>query len=277
MRLALPLLALSLLFCLTAGSASAGQTLDWTQLPQLPPLPGSQYHPGLAGHFAGVHNDALIIAGGANFPDSEDDPVSYHWINNFKLDKPKAYGCSVSTVHGVLCIAGRDDERTYPDVFLLSWNTEKQQLEQLSLPPLPQPCSSSGAAVVADKVYVAAGTTGLGLETAARNFWSLDISNIHDEELKWQQVLPWPGPSRACAIVTAQHNGTDDCIYIMSGRRKNKEGEIEFLTDVYEFTPARYAPEKYDSKTGTYTGNTNPWQRHADVPRCVMAGTRNVT
>jgi N-acetylneuraminic acid mutarotase len=170
-------------------------------------------------------------------------------------------------------MAGRDAERTYSDVFLLRWNKEKQDIEQLSLPPLPHPCAHAGVAIVGNKVYVAAGTTGLDLETAPKNFWSLDISNIHDEKLTWQQVLPWPGPSRAFAIVTAQHNGTDDCIYIMSGRRKNKEGEIEFLTDVYEFTPARYNQEKYDSKTGTYTGNRNPWRRRADVPRCVMAGT----
>ncbi|MHC4130897.1 MAG: sodium:solute symporter family protein [Planctomycetota bacterium] len=290
MKIALSLLALSMLFCLTAENVSARQILNWTELTELPPPPGKEHHRGIAGSFTGVHGDALIIAGGANFPDpvwesdrvyhdkiyvlvknSEDDPVSYHWVTNFKLDKPIAYGSSVSTVHGVLCMAGRDAERMYSDVFLLRWNKEKQDIEQLSLPPLPQPCAHAGANVVGNKVYVAAGTTELALETTPKNFWSLDISNIHDEELTWQQVLPWPGPSRAFAIVTAQHNGTDDCIYIMSGRRKNKEGEIEFLTDVYEFTPDNL--EKYDSKTGTYTGNTNPWRRRADVPRCVMAGT----
>ena len=36
--------------------------LSWSELPSLPdPL-------GVAGPFAGVHNDALIVAGGANFP-----------------------------------------------------------------------------------------------------------------------------------------------------------------------------------------------------------------
>ncbi|MHC4799556.1 MAG: sodium:solute symporter family transporter, partial [Planctomycetota bacterium] len=292
MRLALCLIALSVPFCLVTESASARQTLDWTQLPQLPAPLGIEHPWGVRGPFTGVHGDALIIAGGANFPhpvwesdkiwqdqiyvlvkDSIEEHVSYRWITNFKLDKPIAHGTSVSTVHGVLCMGGNDAERTYPDVFLLRWNTEKEEIEQRTLPALPEPCAYSGAAIVGKKVYVAGGTTGLSLETVQKNFWSLDLSNIHDEGLTWQQVLPWPGPSRAFAIVAAQHNGTDDCIYVMSGRRIEQEGKIEFLTDVYEFTPARYNPEKYDSKTGTYTGDKNPWRRRADVPRCVMAGT----
>lgn len=138
---------------------------------------------------------------------------------------------------------------------------------------MPEPCAYSGAAIVGKKVYVAVGTTGLSLKTVQKNFWHLDLSNIHDEGLTWEQVLPWPGPSRVFTIVTAQHNGTDDCVYVMSGRRTGKEGKIEFLTDVYEFTPARYNPEKYDSEAGTYTEGTNPWRQLADVPRCVMGGT----
>jgi SSS family transporter len=73
--------------------------------------------------------------------------------------------------------------------------------------------------------------------------------------------------------VTAQHNGVDDCVYLISGRRLGEDGAVEFLTDVYEFTPARYEPEEYDAKSGLYTGEINPWRRRADAPRCVMAGT----
>ncbi|MHC4216357.1 MAG: sodium:solute symporter family protein, partial [Planctomycetota bacterium] len=240
----------------------------------------------------GVSNDALIIAGGTNFPnpvletdkvwqdeiyvlvkDTNEDHVSYRWVTDFKLDKPIAYGASVSIAHGVLCIGGNDAERTYSDVFLLRWNKEKEEIEQQTLPPLPQPCAYSGAAVVGNKVYVAGGTTGAGLETARKNFWALDVSNIDDEGLTWQQVLSWPGPSRAFAIVAAQHNGKNDCVYVMSGRRTREQGNIEFLTDTYEFTPAGYNPEKYNSETGTYSGDINPWRRRSDVPRCVMAGT----
>lgn len=43
----------------------AEDILDWTELPELPELPAQL---GVAGPFAGVSNDALIVAGGTNFP-----------------------------------------------------------------------------------------------------------------------------------------------------------------------------------------------------------------
>ena len=48
-----------------AGLSAADDKLKWEALPD---LPGGL---GVAGPFAGAHNDALIIAGGANFPDGE--------------------------------------------------------------------------------------------------------------------------------------------------------------------------------------------------------------
>ena len=51
---------------LTLSSISllaAEDKLEWKALPD---LPGDL---GVAGSFTGVHNDALIVAGGANFPD----------------------------------------------------------------------------------------------------------------------------------------------------------------------------------------------------------------
>ena len=42
--------------------AESRAMLQWSELPELPDQLG------VAGPFAGVHNDALIVAGGANFP-----------------------------------------------------------------------------------------------------------------------------------------------------------------------------------------------------------------
>ncbi len=41
----------------------------WDQLPELPPAAYQTNQPGLAGPFAGVHGNVLLIGGGANFPD----------------------------------------------------------------------------------------------------------------------------------------------------------------------------------------------------------------
>ncbi len=45
-----------------------GVELNWMELPQLPLVSGEWKQVGLAGQIAGVHNDVLIVAGGANFP-----------------------------------------------------------------------------------------------------------------------------------------------------------------------------------------------------------------
>jgi len=280
-------LALTVLFCGLVCSASGQVALEWTELPELPPQSGATIQPGLAGAFVGISNNALIVAGGATFPqpvwesdqtwhddiyvlirDSDVDE-SYHWKTGQKLEKPVAYGASVSTDHGVVCIGGNDAKRTYSDVFLLRWDPGKEQVIQESLPSLPEPRANAGAAVIGDTVYVAGGTTGLDLETAQQSFWSLDLSKADDE---WQRILPWPGPSRAFAIVTSQHNGVEDCLNIISGRRIGESGATEFLTDVYEFAPTRYQTGEYDAETGFYTGDVNPWRRRSDAPRCVMAG-----
>ncbi|MBP8129955.1 MAG: sodium/solute symporter [Candidatus Hydrogenedentes bacterium] len=250
--------------------------LQWEELP---PLPNAD---GVAGPFAGVHGDALIVAGGANFPKpvwesdkvwhdaihvlvkaTRDGKTVYRWVSGGRLQRPIAYGASVSSGLGVVCMGGNDAARTYADVFLLRWDQERESVEQVPLPDLPRPCTQSSAAIIGDTVYLAGGTTELGLETAQSNFWSLDLSRLESGYAIWEQLPSWPGPSRALAIAVAQSDGVSDCFYLFSGRRMNKKGDTEFLTDVYEFAPARYHPGR----------GTDPWRRRADVPRCVMAGT----
>ena len=240
--------------------------LDWQELA---PLPNEL---GVAGPFVGVSNDALIVAGGANFPRPvwENDKVwhdeihvlirdgeSYRWQDGGKLQRPIAYGASVTTKAGVLCIGGNNASETFADVFLLTWNPETQQVETRDFPPLPQPCAYGQAAVVGDVVYVAGGQSDAGLDSALAKFWSLDLSQpANDDELRWRELPAWPGPARAFNLIVSQHNGYETCVYVISGRRENAEGEPEFLRDVWEFTPS--------------TGN---WRRRADAPQSMMAGT----
>jgi SSS family transporter len=138
---------------------------------------------------------------------------------------------------------------------------------------LPFPCTNSGAAVIGQTIYVAGGTSGLSLDTAHSHFWRLTISSDLTGPLAWESLPSWPGPSRAFALAAAQNNGTDDCFYLISGRRQEAGGAPEFLTDVYEFNPAKYRTETFNSATGVHGGDTGAWRRRTDVPRCVMAGT----
>ena len=102
---------------MTAKLLSVEPSMDWRQLP---PIPDSI---GVAGPFAGVSGDALIVAGGANFPDKMPwdggkkiwhdtafvlDKTNGAWRGEFKLPKPLGYGVSVSHKRGLVFIGGSD-------------------------------------------------------------------------------------------------------------------------------------------------------------------------
>ncbi len=95
------------------------------------------------------------------------------------------------------------------------------------------------------------------LATLMQNHWG---------DFRWKKLPSWPGPKRALNITAVQHNGENDCVYVLSGRCENKAGKVDFLRDVYEFNPTKFA---YHEKNK----NFSPWRKRADIPRSVMAGT----
>ena len=239
--------------------------LKWESLPDLPESLG------VAGPFAGSHKDALIIAGGANFAKPiwatekqwtqqihvlAKEKGSYTWHDGGLLKKPIAYGASVTTKNGIVCMGGNDGSQTFRDVFLLQWDPIGKKTKTIIYPSLPEPCAYGQAALVGTTIYLAGGQKGPDLDSTMNNFWSLDLSHANvPEDFQWETLKTWPGESRAFNLTVTQHNGYDDCIYVISGRREF-EGATQFLKDVWEFTP-----------------RTKIWRSRAALPRCVMAGT----
>lgn len=255
-----------LVFILVALSdVASASSLDWSELP---PIPDDL---GFAGSFAGSHGNALIVAGGANFPKPvwENEKVwhdrvwvltsrgdKYEWNDGGKLPRSIAYGASVSTPQGVLCMGGNNDSGTFRDVFLLTWDGVTQSVAVHDYPPLPRPCAFGAATLIGQTIYLAGGQSGSSLDTAMSNLWSLDLSERNDgRNFRWRELPGCPGPSRALNLTVAQHNGYTDCVYMISGRRQGSE-QTEFLRDVWEYSPT-----------------TQSWRERASVPRCVMAGT----
>ncbi len=257
-----------LLNSVVLSAAEDEKLLSWKEMPSLPD------ELGVAGPFAGVHSDALIVAGGANFPRPvwETGKVwrdrihvltkandGFVWKDGGTLARPMAYGAAVSTADGVVCIGGNDSKQTFDNVFLLRWDASAENVTTVAYPSLPQPCAFGSAALVDNVIYLAGGQSGGSLDTAMTNFWSLDLSNKEvPGEFEWKELTPWPGATRALHLTVGQHNGYNDCIFVISGRRQRSPdpNDVEFLKDVWEYTPA-----------------TGQWRQRADAPRCVMAGT----
>ncbi|HUV14914.1 MAG TPA: hypothetical protein VMY18_14820, partial [Acidobacteriota bacterium] len=299
----LALLLFSRISSLQSSTSPKPFSTDFLSWKALPDLPGRI---GVAGPFVGVHRNALIVAGGANFPspfwetekvwhdgvsvlvNGEDGQLK--WLEGYSLARVIAYGASLSTEYGIVCLGGNDGERTFDDAFLLTWDSTTETLKQIRLPSLPHPCAYGAAGRIGDVVYLAGGQSGQGLETAQRNFWRLDLSKLDGptELFRWEPVVPWPGPSRAYNLTVTQHNGFNPCVYVISGRRANvaeqvvgvpgfaPTPDIFALRDVYEFNPAHYDPRSFDAESGQYLGTgrfANPWRRRSDTPHAVMAGT----
>jgi solute:Na+ symporter, SSS family len=278
-----PLALLVFGVCLPVAAAPEEifNTFEWSNLPDLPPARGKAKQVGLAGPFAGTHQGALLVAGGANFPDLppwqggtkiwwddvyvlEKDPhgkPSGAWLTSAKLELPlpTAYGVSISTDKGLLCIGGRDAKRCHADVFRLQWLRDEKEMKVQQLPPLPRPLANMAGAKVGDVVYLAGGQETVK-GNATQNFWAIDLSKP-DDELKWEELTPCPGPPRILPVAAAQKDGRNDCFFLFSGRNPIPDQPTELLTDSY----------KYDPKEKT-------WTRLADVsvgsdqPLCVMAG-----
>jgi N-acetylneuraminate epimerase len=240
-----------------ADSSNMNSSLRWERMP---PLPDPE---GFAAPFAGVSGGALIVAGGANIPrDRWADPFVKKWYDSafvleqpdgkwksgFKLPRPNAYGVSVTTHDGVVCIGGGDATHHFSDVFRLEWADGR--LVHTPLPALPKPCAFMCGALVGETIFVAGGIETPGATTALKTFWSLDLA---EKNPRWRELDPWPGPERMLAVAGA----LDGSFYLFSGAKLSAGADgkpmREYLKDAYRYTPG--------------TG----WKRIADLPRAAVA------
>lgn len=246
------------IFCMSASVVrSESSEVEWQKLASVPdPL-------GFAGPFAGASGGALIVAGGANFPEAmpwEGGKKAWHdsvfvlpqpdgkWLEGFKLPHPLGYGVSVSIAEGVLCAGGSDARRHFKDVFLLSWRDGK--IEVKSFPPLPSPVANACGALVQNVFYIAGGTAAPTATNALNIFWALDLE---EQTPRWRQLESWPGPARMLAVA-----GADDAsFYLFSGVTLTGDASgnpvRRYLRDAYRFTPGK------------------GWRQLADLPRAAVA------
>jgi N-acetylneuraminic acid mutarotase len=230
---------------------------EWTPLPALPdPL-------GFAGSYAGVSHGALVVAGGANFPDRppwEHGTKTWYdivyvlphpngaWQIAGRLPRPAGYGLSISVDDGVLLIGGGDARENFRDVVRLRWDGRQVKFD--SLPTLPIPLAMSAGALVGRTIFVAGGLDRPDAARAQAIFLSLDLDALQPG---WRRLEPWPGPERFLATGGA----LDGSFYLFSGAQlvPAAAGGVErnWLRDAWRFTPG------------------SGWKRLADLPTPLVA------
>ena len=264
------LLAALLLAMFTETRLSAAEPANWLSWERLPDLPDQL---GVAGPYVGLHDEALIVAGGANFPQQpywENPKVwhneawvltktpqgAYRWQGDLTIDQPMAYGSSVSTDSGIVCIGGDDGQQISDRCYLLKWNSQEQKLEQQPLPSLPERRAYGAATAIDSVVYMSCGQSDRTLASATNSLWRLDLSKPAPS---WERLPDLPGPTRAFHYLVAQHNGFRNTVHLFGGRCKDgkrpNEDAIVALVDHYEFDP-----------------DANSWRLRAELPTPRMAG-----
>lgn len=228
----------------------------WDTLAVMPPSPGNTQQIGLAGAFSGIHNQALLIAGGANFPEGlpwEGGKKVWHdqiyvldlenasdpkWIveAEWKLSLSLAYGLSIPTPQGLVCIGGSSYSNYSKQVFLLQWDREAQQIKQSNWPTLPQGISDMTGALMGNKIYLAGGRNEKG---DGKFFHVLDITSARTLEQGWRELAPWPGPPRSYAMSAVQNDGSQECLFLFGGRYGRKDSISVLLGDAFRYDPKK--------------------------------------
>ena len=248
------------LLLLLGGMLSAAEPAGPFRWSKLAPLPDRE---GFAYPYAGVHNGALLVAGGANFPDKKPweggakvwydtvfvlEKPDGAWRTAGRLSRPLGYGVSLSTPDGVVCLGGSDVQRHYADAFLLRWVGDR--LETKLLPPLPKPVANFCGAQLGSTIYVAGGIETPDATSALHTFWALDLAAAQPQ---WRELEPWPGPGRMLATAAVQ----DQAFYLVSGTALAPDAQGKpartYLRDAYRYQPGR------------------GWRRVADLPYPAVA------
>ncbi len=252
------LLALAVTAALRAqAAATMTPALSWQELP---PLPDRE---GFAGSYAGVSNEALIVAGGANFPDKRPweggtkiwydrvfalAPDATAWREAGRLPGAGGYGVSVNLPDGFVLLGGGDASRNFDEVWLARW--DGKTVTFTAWPRLPKPLAMAAGALVGRTLYVAGGLDRPDATRAQSAFFSLDLDR---PSAGWRDLPTWPGAERFLATAGAH----DGAFFLFSGARLVADGTNkparEWLRDAYRYTP------------------TAGWKRLADLPRVAVA------
>lgn len=242
------MLRILLFFLLVVSSQITQAQNPLFQWSRLLPLPDSL---GVAGAFVGVHNDVLIIAGGANFPKGlpwEGGEKIYHnsiyvmerngvgesvWlpVDTTKLPENIAYGASVSTTNGIVCVGGENDMGIQKSVFLIEWHGKYKGIRIKNLPDLPISLTNCSIANIGETIYVMGGSSD-GKFASDKGF----TIRLNESNARWESIPDMPvGLTHASAV--AQSNGISQCIYVMGGRRLNSQNTTEVHKNTYCFDP----------------------------------------
>ncbi len=179
------------------------------------PTDNPRFAQGVSACFAGISQGHLLMAGGCNFPDApaaEGGAKVYYqeiyaasistdttlaWKIVGELPRPTAYGISLPTTDGVICIGGMNNNGRLSDVYQITLDSAASQVTITSLPALPQPIDNSAGAILDRTLYVVGGNQA---GAPCNALYSLNLDSL---DKGWQRLADFPESPRTQAVAAA--------------------------------------------------------------------------
>ncbi len=237
------LAAIAILFLfVSVGHGQIVTKTSTTELPSLPTKVEGSPSLGFAGMVGGSHNDILIAAGGANFPNGlpwEGGKKVYsdkiyvlkegQWrLSEQTLPFPLAYGASISIPEGVLILGGENENLTSDKVFLLRYDATNDTLEITEYPPLPEPLAYTAAILEDNFVYVVGGKNS---KKSINSFYRISLT----DKAKWEKLIDFPDSPRALHAAAIQETKDSRKLFVIGGRNQIAGKKSETLTDYLSY------------------------------------------
>jgi N-acetylneuraminate epimerase len=202
---------------------------------------------GFAGAINGVHNNVLIVTGGANFPEkmpweggekkyADEIHVLQKQNGNFiwnkkpksKLPEPIAYCGVTSTDLGVVYVGGENENGLSNKAYILKWKDSQNDVTILSLPQYPLAISNVALTHIGNVVYAIGGDEA---KNSSNLFFSLDLNVLRPE---WKALPSLPiALANAVAVVQETKEGT--AIFVIGGRTKTTSGISDLHNTTFVF------------------------------------------
>ena len=199
---------------------------------------------GTAGAYIGVINDAILVAGGSDFPSGfpweggqkqwsdriylvKKSDSGYHAsLLDEKFPVASGNGCTAYDGTHIWCFGGTDGKNTVRAVYRMGMSGGKVKIDSVSV--LPEGFVPVAAIYHKGVAYVH-GTDGSG---NALYRYSLSSGT-------WTRMTGMPGVSISeVASFASQHNGKEDALYLIGGRGF-EDGKYHFSTNVMEYLPGQ--------------------------------------
>lgn len=225
---------LALMLCGSVAFAQSSATkhrfndASFTAYPPLAVFDGQ----GVSGAFSGNVQGRLLVAGGCNFPGTpaaEGGQKAFYtgvyaldgenWNRIGALPCALAYGASVTTPDGVVCLGGTSDgSKSENFAELLSIASDGTLLSR-NLPMMPVSLDNFAAAYGDGYIYVAGGQHhGVPNHKAFRLKWPLPSSWFDTQTgAAWEELPDMPGPDRVQPVAVVQKGAIGPNFYLLGG------------------------------------------------------------